>query len=153
LGCITAAGTPLGRGLVTPQDLATGVTHTLVYSMDYTKISSRTPVYPGNTKAQAFAGPAGNLRLGSIVRLPKQSVPTTLDPLSAYVMKCLINDGMVLRDGGSNVDVYGLDVRNMPSTYPTWASVGVNLSINGYALILSNAIPWSQLEACAAPTP
>jgi hypothetical protein len=149
-GCVSAAGTPLSAGLIHPADIQSGVTKTLQYSMDYTKISSAPIVHPGNPQGEPQTGPAGNLPFGAWVRLAASvgSPPSGMDPLSAYVWRCLVANGMVLRDGGSNVDIYGA---YLPNNTAAWKAVGVNTSIAGYADSLDSRIPWSKLESLNPP--
>lgn len=155
LGCVSAAGTPLGR-LIRPADLA-GPLKTLQFSMKAAAISSSAPVYPGNPALQAQTGPAANLPFGGWVRLPASvsSPPAGIDPLSGYIWRCLVGCGMILRDGESqsHATIYGANTVNQGGLAHDWAAVGVtfNLGTRAYGVALDARIPWGKLEALHPP--
>jgi hypothetical protein len=157
-GSSTAARMPLGRGLITPADVASGViAHPLVFSIPSVDIAtSPTSIYPANT---AYGGTgSGGLSFGSWVRLNSTVNCSGLGMPKLETMVCvaLQNYGMFLRDIGSNMSIYGQDTINQGG-YADWTNVGVTLPLvnpannRHYAQQLSTSFPWGSMQLLNHP--
>lgn len=158
-GSADASRLPLVDGVITPSDVATMTLHPLVFSIASSKIaSSPSSVYPADT-SYGGTGAAGTPSFGAWFRLPPAtSCATTMDRLSLYVCKSLVQYGMFLRDSGSGLTIYGLDSVNQGGTgAQAWTAAGVNLTQSSTAGLwyenLSTSIPWSTLQALNPPAP
>lgn len=148
-----AACFPLERGLLTPEDLSPrAVPHPLVVSLNPALIGG-----PSRFPAQGQSGKGGPLAFGMWFWFPLQVSFAGLGlglldlTVCRFVQKC----GLFIRDGGSPMNVCGLDCVNRGGNGAAWGSVGVTFSnfVNGYpyAVQLSPAIPWLKLQALQPP--
>jgi hypothetical protein len=141
-----AANLPLRRGLITPDDIKSGViNHPLVFSTPF--IGSGSPRYPAIHNAATCGSSCVNhliegtwLRLSPTVNCSGYSLPSWQVMICAAMQKY----GMFLRDNGGSLGVYG---QNPINGGTTWSSVG----LSGNSVGFSSSFPWSQVQVLSPP--
>lgn len=151
-GNSNAACFPLARGLLRPEDLLPGAKpHPLVISCNAALLGG--PVrYP----ARGQPGPTGPLAFGMWFRFPP-TMSIALPPLEAVICRFIQACGLLIRDGGSPINICAMDMINQGGNHLAWGRVGValpTLTAAGYpyAQQLSTAIPWAKLQALVPPS-
>ncbi|MGZ4393809.1 MAG: hypothetical protein ACXVZ2_00415 [Gaiellaceae bacterium] len=149
-----AACFPLGRGIVTPADIASGtIDHPLVFSSPEIGGTSTSYRYPATHNAPTCGTDCTNhlvegtwLRMDPAVSCSSLGLPAW----QAMICVALQRYGMFLRDNGGQVAIYGVTPINQGGA-ADWTSVG--LPGGSDSIGFSTSFPWSRLQVLQPPGP
>lgn len=144
-----AARFPLERTAIRADEVKAGrIPHALEFSAVWSWIGGPS-VYPADGTS---SGPGHGFPFGQWLRLDPAADISGLTGLDRTIAQALKDYGMFLRDGGSELDMSGIDYVNQGGNTAVWGDAGVTLTGSPYPWHRGlGAIPWNRMQALAPP--